>query len=340
MDDLATFSEVPILSRLASIVGLGLSFTLLTGVAGPEGRAWERPARSSLPPITAVMTTDCGAEMDDQWALAHLLLSPEVDLRAVITTHASYPVGFSSLISAQKAREVVRHVAPVRLESLPVIAGSNEPLADIRTPRDDAGVDLLLRLSRGFSASRRLMVFATGAATDVASAILKDPSIASRITIVAMGFSDWPRGGDVFNVKNDPLAWQVILASAVPLVIGSSAVTKQSLRLSRTEAQALMRTHGTIGEYLFAQFDDWLTREPQVVAQVVGPETWVVWDEIVAAYALGLARGNSVPRPQLLADLSFAHAPTASRITWLTQVDTKQVWEDFTRKIDRATRGE
>ena len=37
-------------------------------------------ARSVPPALAAVLTTDCGAEMDDQWALAHLLLSPEVDL--------------------------------------------------------------------------------------------------------------------------------------------------------------------------------------------------------------------------------------------------------------------
>ena len=34
-----------------------------------------------------VLTTDCGAEIDDQFALAHQVLSPALDLRAVVTTH-------------------------------------------------------------------------------------------------------------------------------------------------------------------------------------------------------------------------------------------------------------
>ena len=217
---------------------------------------------------------------------AHLLLSPEVDLRAVITTHAS-SIRLSSATSREKTAEVVQKIAPARSASLPVVAGSSEPLRDAMTPRENAGVDLLLRVSRDFSQSRRLIVFTIGASTDVASAILKDPSISNRITVVAMGFGDWPEGGDFFNVKNDPFAWQVILNSDVPLVIGSGTVGKRDLKLTRAEAATLMRSHGPTGEYLYSLFDDWLTREPKLVAQVVAPEAWAIWDEIVVAYVLG-----------------------------------------------------
>jgi len=281
----------------------------------------------------AILTTDCGAEMDDQWALAHLLLSTELDLRAVITTHAS-SIRFSSATSAKKAAEVIQNVLPARASSLPVVAGSPDPLQDAKTPRENAGVDLLLRLSGDFSESRRLIVFVIGAGTDVASAILKDPSVSNRITVVAMGFEDWPEGRDFFNVKNDPFAWQVILNSDVPLVIGSGEAAKRGLKLTRAEGATLMRSHGPTGEYLYSQFDDWLTRQPKLVARVVAPETWAIWDEIVVAYALGLARGREVPRPQLQPDLSFSHPDTTKRITWLDEVDTEKLWRDFTRKID------
>ncbi len=271
--------------------------------------------------------------MDDQWALAHLLLSPELDLRAVIATHAA-SIGFSSVTGAARSSEVIQRVLPTRVSSIPVATGSREPLLDVKTPRESVGVDLLLQLSRDFSESRRLIVLVTGAGTDVASAILKDPSLADRVTVVAMGFIDWPGGGGGFNVKNDLAAWQVILNSSVPLVIGSKTLTKRDLRLTRAEAADLMSSRGAIGEYLYALFDDWLDRKPQLVARVAGPEAWVVWDEVVVAYALGLARGDEVPRPQLLPDMSFSHPETAKRITWLTRIDTEQVWDDFTRKID------
>jgi purine nucleosidase len=291
------------------------------------------PKIQSASPLAVVLTTDCGVEVDDQWALAHLLLSQEVDLRAVITTHAS-SIGFSSATSAKKAAEVIARVRPAGLLAPRVVAGSDSPLRDVTSPRENPGVDMLLDLSRSFSASRRLVILTIGAGTDVASAILKDPSVVNRVSVVAMGFDDWPGGGDGFNVKNDPLAWQIILNSDVPVVLGSGAVTKRGLRLTRAEAGALMRSHGFVGEYMYSILDDWLTRQAPLVAQFVAPETWVIWDEVVVAYALGMARGNEVPRPQLQPDLSFSHPETSRKITWLTEIETDRFWRDFTKKID------
>ena len=187
------------LSRIGHSVALLLTVAGMLVVTGCQDQKLGGEAavktRSATGAPAAILTTDCGAEMDDQWALAHLLLSTELDLRAVITTHAS-SIHLSSASSRERAADVVQHVLPARASSLPVVAGSPEPLRDAKTPRENAGVDLLLRLSGDFSESRRLIVFAIGASTDVASAILKDPSIANRITVVAMGFRDWPGGGE------------------------------------------------------------------------------------------------------------------------------------------------
>ncbi len=319
----------------AVLLTLALGSPLLAGCqAGEPGDETVVPKALPASPLAVVLATDCGVEMDDQWALAHLLLSQEFALRAVITTHAS-SIGFSSATSAKMAAEVIARVLPAAASPPPpVVPGSDTPLGDATTPRESSGVDMLLELSRSFSASRRLVIFATGAGTDIASAILKDPSIVNRVSVVAMGFDDWPGGGDGFNVKNDPRAWRIILDSDVPVVVGSGAVTRRGLRLTRAEAAALLRPHGAIGEYLYSLFDDWLGRQATIVALYVAPETWVVWDEVVVAYALGMARGNEVPRPQLQADLSFSHPETSRRITWLTEIDTDRFWLDFTKKMD------
>jgi inosine-uridine nucleoside N-ribohydrolase len=325
--------ETRICRAILLLLAIGSPLLIGCRARGPRD---ETVISQALPasPLAVVLTTDCGVEMDDQWALAHLLLSQEFDLRAVITTHAS-SIGFSSATSAKQAAEVIARVLPAAgSPPPPVVLGSDFPLREATTPRENPGVDMLLELSRSCSASRRLVIFATGAATDVASAILKDPSIVNRVSVVAMGFDDWPGGRDGFNVKNDPLAWRIILNSDVPLVVGSGAVTKRGLRLTRAEAGALMRAHGPVGEYLYSLLDDWLRKQATLVAQFVAPETWVVWDEVVVAYALGMARGNEVPRPQLQADLSFSHPETSRRITWLTEIDTDRVWLDFTKKID------
>ena len=81
-----------------------------TAVAAGTGAAVANDSVTAMtpmtPPLAVVLTTDCGVEMDDQWALAHLLLSHEIDLRAVVPTHAS-SIGFSSATSAKRAAEVI-----------------------------------------------------------------------------------------------------------------------------------------------------------------------------------------------------------------------------------------
>ena len=316
----------------ALLVASGVTVSLVSGQPQIQsGRAI--PLASTSSPLAVVLTTDCGAEIDDQWTLAHLALSPEVDLQAIITTHAS-SIRFSSATAAQHAAEVLARVSPGRLPSARVVAGSDLPLQDVRTPRKNAGVDLLLRLSREHSESSRLAVLVIGAGTDVASAILQDPSIVRRIAVVSMAFIDWPGGGDGFNVKNDSFAWQVILGSDVPVVIGSGAVALRDLKLTRAEARALMQSHGSVGGYLYGLFDDFLTQQADLVARLGTPGTWAIWDEVVVAYVLGLARGKEVPRPRLESDLSFSHPETARRLTWLTEIDTERLWRDFTGKID------
>src|SRR5262249_43481986 len=154
-----------------------------------------------------------------------------------------------------EAADVVAHVAPGRARSIPVVAGADTPLQTVEAPQRSAGLTELMRIAREFSGSRRLLVLSTGAATDIASAHLEDPSIADRVAVVEMGFNDWPDGGREFNIKNDPRAWQVILDSRAPLVVGSGAATKRRLRLTSADAGKIMRPHHTTGKYLYGLFD-------------------------------------------------------------------------------------
>ena len=324
----------PILTAAISVAAL----SLVTGCgARRTGASDSLPQAARSAPLAVVLTTDCGVEIDDQWALTHILVSPELQLRAIVTTHAS-SVHRSSSASAAAAADVIAHVGRPRGTPVPVVAGASEPLQDSVTPRRSPGLDLLLRVARDFSPRRRLVVLSIGAATDTASAILEDPTIVDRIAVVAMGFEDWPDGGEEFNIANDRLAWQVVLRSRVPLVVGSGAAARRSLRLTRTAAADRVRSHGATGEYLYELFDHWLSGNAELAARMVAPGEWAIWDEVVVAYVLGVARGKVVARPQLVAGFLFSHPETDQRITWMTRIDADELWRDLARKLDARDR--
>ncbi len=287
-------------------------------------------------PRPIVLTTDCGADMDDQWALAHLAVSPEFELRAVITTHTgAHPIlpPPAAESSARIAREVLAAIPA--LTNPPVIPGSSVPLTS-RSPLRNPGVDRIVAESQNFSPQNRLTVLVIGAATDTASALLLDPTLADRIQIVAMGFKNW-NDADEFNIVNDPIAWGVILGSATPVTVGDAAVTKRDLAMTSARAHALLDPAGAPGSYLAGLLDQWFSKHPGIVRGVTGdPEVWPVWDEVTVAYLLGFAQTEQRPRPKFLADLTLDHTCATGSITWVTSIDSVRLWENLAEKLTSA----
>src|SRR5207244_673531 len=112
-----------------------------------------------------------------------------------------------------------------------------------------------------------------GAATDMASALLTDPTLADRIEVIAMAYYNWPDGGDEWNVKNDPKAWQVLLESRAPLAVGDQAVCKRDLAMNSERARTLFAERGPEGRYIAGIFTDWMTKHPDLAKS-----DWPVWD--------------------------------------------------------------
>jgi purine nucleosidase len=270
-----------------------------------------------------VISTDCGCEMDDQWAIAFLTLSGSFDVRAIITAHAP---GLSSSATEKVARAVLDRLPAARKP--PVVAGSSEPLTDRKTPRRNAGVDRLLAESKGFSPDRRLKVVMIGPATDVASALLIDPTLVDRIDVYAMAFDGWPKGGDPFNVRNDVAAWQVVIDSPVPLTVADGEVTRKHLTLTRVEAKARFACLSPAADYLVSIQSGWLDRAPRLAREITGsPDAWPVWDLGPVAALIGFAEVESRPRPRLRDDRTLDHEHPEGKIGWVKSIDRKAVWD-------------
>lgn len=282
--------------------------------------------------------------MDDQWALAHVAVSPGLELRGVVTTHAPNLASPAAQTSLDCAIDVLSYL-PISYRP-PVLAGSSAPLSDWQ-PRANPGVDFILAKSRDHSPADRLVILVLGAATDTASALLTDPTLGDRAEIVAMGFDAWPGGHDSFNVQNDVIAWQILLESQVPITVGNAAVSGRNLAMTRTGVQEVFAGCGSTGSYLAQLLLDWLDTYPELAKHVTGDSgTWPVWDEVTVAYLLKLTSSVIYPRPSLKNDLSFHHPVSlgatagARMIHWITHVDSTGLWRHFARSLQRAQNAE
>lgn len=282
--------------------------------------------------IPVILSTDVGNEIDDQWAITWLLLEPRLDVRGVLSAHSpsvTAPAGQTSL-------RILRDVVENRLNMPshpPLIEGGSLPLADTHTPRPSPAVTFLLTTSRSFSKAHRLTVLVIGASTDIASALLTDPTLADRIQIVQMGFVNETDGKE-YNIENDVHAEQVLLDSDVPLTVGPASVCRRDLAMTFDHARTYLAARGPIGAWLWEEYAAWYFRFVKPLRVDDFSKPWYIWDDITLASVLGLTQSHTVPRPHLREDKTLGDPDPKRTITWITEVDTNRLWSDFAALID------
>jgi purine nucleosidase len=283
-----------------------------------------------------ILSTDVGNEIDDQWAIAYLLLQPRFEVLGVMSAQAPSIAAPAGHTSYRILVDVVENRLGMKRHP-PLIEGGSVPLENDESPQPSPAVDFIVKTSKRFSSKNRLTVLMIGAATDVASAILTDPTIVDRIRVIQMGFHD-ENGGDEFNVANDVQAVKAILDSRVPLVIGPGNVCRANLSLTFSQARDMLAHRGPIGAWLWEEYQAWYFRYVKPLRVNDFSKPWVIWDDITLAYVLGMTTQHTRPRPKMRDNMTFEQIPTDQVVTWITDVDEPKMWADFFRLLDKYQR--
>ena len=163
-----------------------------------ERMNWDIPSDEELvrrlqPPkgkVDMVLDTDTYNEVDDQFALSYALLSPEK-----LNVQAIYAAPFYNDRSGgpkdgmeKSYGEILRLLDRLGVDPEGrVFRGSESYLPDGRTPVDSPAARDLVARAMARPEDDPLYVVASGAITNVASAILMEPRITRRIVVVWLG---------------------------------------------------------------------------------------------------------------------------------------------------------
>src|SRR4051812_46916436 len=160
--------------------------------AADAGRPFHPPGG---PRFRVVSDNDYSGDPDGLYQLVHLLLSPSVDVRAVIGSHLAPgdpfdPSTQQAVNARRRAEEVLRLLGQAR--RVPAYEGSNTALTDVHTPHRSPGAQAIVR--EAMRTDTTLPLFATFGAglTELASAYLLEPRIAKRLTAVWIGGPEYP----------------------------------------------------------------------------------------------------------------------------------------------------
>lgn len=221
----------------------------------------EEAANRKIPKIPAagermrvVIDSDAKCEIDDQWAIALAILSPErFTIEGFVAANFDHESGPASIEESAKEIELILEKAGM-VGKWPVKRGSH-PMQYQATPVESEGVAFIIEKAMASTPEDPLWVIGLGAATNIASALLIEPRIVERTVVFWHFRTRWPDTCYNFNVFNDVRAARLVFHSPLSFVLFD---TGTYLRCPMAESEAKVRPYGELGCYLH---DYRLTRE-------------------------------------------------------------------------------
>ena len=194
-------------------------FAVLGQLTALAATPLKSPAR-----IPVILDTDIGTDIDDTWALAMILRSPELDLKFVLTDSAD--TKYRAAVAAKFLEAAGRSDVPVGVgyyqgpmgddvkNQAPWIAGY--ALAKYPGKIHADGITAMIEVIN--KSTEPITIIAIGPVPNLALALQKDPGIAAKCRFVGMhgsfaqGYGDGPPSAES-NVKVDPAALRKVLSA-------------------------------------------------------------------------------------------------------------------------------
>jgi hypothetical protein len=310
--------------------------------------------------IRVISDTDAYCECDDQYCIAHLLMTPKFDMKAFVAEQFGTRQGTDS---EQKSYAELQNIVSLMglKEEVKIMHGSPGAMKDERTPAESEGARFIVQEAMNDD-PRPLFVINQGAITNLASAYLIEPRIAEKLTVIWIGGAPYPNGGEEFNLNNDYIAANVVFKSNLRIwQVPSSVYT--TMKVSFFELFEKVYPYGAIGKYLVENtlrvsnffsglFDtskaspeqsEWITArfkdasKEEIATSWGASELWSLGDSPCVGLMMNNRMGDFTVRsapcavnPDGTYDLS---KDTGHKIRVYDNVDSKFILNDFFSKI-------
>ncbi|MHC1694398.1 MAG: nucleoside hydrolase [Eubacteriales bacterium] len=289
--------------------------------------------------VDVVLDTDTYNEIDDQYALAYLVRSPErADLKAVYAAPFYNSNSKSPEDGMERSYDEILHILSLcGRDDLHASAfkGSRTYMPDEKTPVvSPAAEDLCLR-AMDYSPERPLYVIAIGAITNIASALVLKPEIAEKIVLIWLGGHsfEWPDTKE-FNMYQDVAAARVVFGCGAPVVQLPCMGVVSAFTSTKPELEYWLRGKNALCDYLI----DHTIEEAESYA-AGRPWSRVIWDVTAVAWLLDehgtlvSDRLTASPIPQY--DHHYSFDPGRHFIKYVFHIHRDALMEDLIKKLTR-----
>ncbi len=287
--------------------------------------------------VDVILDTDTYNEVDDQYAMALALHSPERIRLAGITAVPFWNKNSTSPREGMEKSydEIMRLLALDGREELKsvVFRGATEYLPNESTAVDCEAVDFIVETAKKYSPEKPLYIVAIGAGTNIASAIIKAPDTMRENTVIVWlsGHAlEWPetQKGE-FNMRQDIAAARVIFSCGAPLVQLPCMGVVSAFTTSKYELLHWLEGKSPLADYLLET----------VLKEYPEDTTWsrCLWDVTAVAWLLNegdaFMRSKLIPSPIPQYDNTYACEADRHLIRYVYYISRDRLYGELFSKI-------
>ena len=288
--------------------------------------------------VDVILDTDAYNEIDDQFAIAYMLLSPErIRTKAICAAPFLNQRSTSAADGMNKSyHEILKILDLAKREDIAVdvYRGSECFMTDETTPVASDAASHMAAEAEKHSRENPLYIVAIGAITNVASAILLNKKAMCENTVVVWlgGIAMHWRDNREFNCSQDIAAARVVFGSGVPLVQLPCCGVVDAFRTTEYELKHWLSGKNALADYLVEN----TVKEAESYASGK-PWSRCIWDVTAVAWLLNdnerFMTGYMIPRPIPQYDNRYSFDPRNKPMLYIDHIRRDPLFCDLFTKL-------
>jgi len=263
--------------------------------------------------LKLIIDADTANEVDDLYAIIRAVIEPSFNLLGITSAqfHTS-PYATDSTV----------------LDDIILPLGSNSPLVSDTKAQISEASSYIIQQAHALNTDDTLHIAILGSCTNVASAIIQDPTIIPKIAVHYIGFWHDHETNSYdkkeFNSGNDTIAVDVLLNTVGLNFNVMTATTCQHLVFDRKSNGKYLTGNSGIGQLLVDRWDSytrwWTKEDPE-------KEKWIMWDVAIIEALINESWATKIM-------LNTPPENTQRKIGIYTAIDVDLMKRDFWSSLD------
>lgn len=283
--------------------------------------------------VRVIVDADTANEIDDLYAIVRAIIAPEFKVEGITSAHFTRSTQSNDTVhQSQRFNEQILDAMNLR-EKIPHPVGADRSMASATMPVDSPAARLIIERAHAGGPDDKLVVMALGACTNLASALLIDPTIKDKVVFAFIDgdYKDGKWGPGIFNWRNDIHAVKAIFESDVEYFHMPARSVSIEMKLSKQETDDHLKGKGGVWDLLV---DRWET-----FPRTANSKEKVMWDiALVEALLRPSLATKKITGAPIVHDASnvdqFPDNPR--KVTVFEAIDADGMRKDFWTAIDAA----